>query len=94
MLYKIVPFLAWFHLQAQKPGQTMSIPNMKQFIPEKMAQRHLQLHVAGVLLCLPAPWLPGFVGRAGAAAMMASGGLLWLNLLRARRLFLANGGRL
>lgn len=94
MLYKIVPFLAWFHLQAQKPGQTMSIPNMKQFVPEKMARRQLLLHAIGVLLCLPAPWLPGFVGRAGAVAMMASGGLLWLNLIRARRLFLANDGRL
>jgi len=92
MLYKIVPFLAWFHLQAQRPGQAMTIPNMKQFVSEKMAVRHLHLHVTGTVLVLAAPWLPGFVSQAGALAWMASSGLLWLNLLRARRLFLASGG--
>jgi hypothetical protein len=94
MLYKIVPFLAWFHLQAQKPGQAGSIPNMKQFVPEAMARRHLYVHGSGVLLCLAAPWLAWPVGQAGLVLLMASGGMLWLNLMRARRLFLSCGGRL
>lgn len=94
MLYKIVPFLAWFHLQAQRPGQIASIPNMKQYVPEPMAQRHLALHIAGVLVCLAGPWLPWSVVQMGLVLLMVSGVLFWFNLVRARRLFLASGGRL
>jgi hypothetical protein len=57
MLYKIVPFLVWFHLfrggsNAVKAG----IPNMKEVIPERLMWWHLRLHVATLLAALPAPW--------------------------------------
>jgi hypothetical protein len=38
MLYKIVPFLAWFHLQAQLLGRAR-IPNMKQLLPDAAVRR-------------------------------------------------------
>lgn len=57
MLYKIVPFLVWFHLfrggsKAVKAG----IPNMKEVIPERLMWWHLRLHVFTLLAALPAPW--------------------------------------
>lgn len=94
MLYKIVPFLAWFHLQAQRQNRSVPIPNMKQFIPENMARDQLVLHGTGTALCVAAPWLPWPVVQFGLVLLMGSAGLLWLNLYLARRRFLANGGRL
>jgi hypothetical protein len=38
MLCKIVPFLAWFHLQAQLLGRAR-IPNMKQLLPDAAIRR-------------------------------------------------------
>lgn len=57
MLYKIVPFLVWFHLfrggiNAVKAG----IPNMKEIIPERWMWRHWWLHVSTLLALLLAPW--------------------------------------
>lgn len=94
MLYKIVPFLAWFHLQAQTQAKAGTIPNMKDFMPETLALRHLRLHVIGVLLLLPAPFLPAWLAAPGLLLLAASGWVQWLNLRRAKRLFGQYGGRL
>ncbi|MDH4234538.1 MAG: hypothetical protein OEV15_05345, partial [Gallionella sp.] len=53
MLYKIIPFLVWFHLfrggaSAIKAG----IPNMKEIIPERWMWWHLWLHGATLLAAL------------------------------------------
>lgn len=60
MLYKIVPFLVWFHLfrggiNTVKAG----IPNMKEIIPEHWMWWHLKLHAATLLAALLATWLDG-----------------------------------
>ncbi|TCS73828.1 hypothetical protein EDC61_10150 [Sulfuritortus calidifontis] len=94
MLYKIVPFLAWFHLQAQTQARAGTIPNMKDFMPEALAMRHLRLHVIGVLLLLPAPFLPAPLSAPGLVLLAASGWVQWQNLHRAKRLFDQYGGRL
>ncbi len=94
MLYKIVPFLAWFHLQTQTGAKAGSIPNMKQFMPDSLARRHLWLHTVAVLLLLPAPWLPPDYAVAGLLPLAASAILLWLNLFGCMRLFRRHGGRL
>ena len=57
MLYKIVPFLVWFHLfrggaSAVKAG----IPNMKEIIPERWMWWHLWLHGGTLLAALLATW--------------------------------------
>lgn len=54
MLYKIVPFLVWFHLF--RGGSFHSIPNMKEIIPEPWTWRHLWLHVCTLFAALLAPW--------------------------------------
>jgi len=54
MLYKIVPFLVWFHLF--RGGVKSGVPNMKQIIPETWMWRHLRLHRGTLLAALFAPW--------------------------------------
>lgn len=94
MLYKIVPFLAWFHLQTQTKAKAGTIPNMKEFIPDAAARRQLHLHLTALLLLLPTPWLPPTYSAAGLLLLAASAWLLWRNLLACTRLFKRYGGRL
>jgi hypothetical protein len=54
MLYKIVPFLVWFHLF--RGGITSGIPNMKNIIPEPWMWRHLWLHGGTLLAASLAFW--------------------------------------
>ena len=54
MLYKIIPFLVWFHLF--RGGLSAAVPNMKQIIPELWIWRHLWLHRGTLLAALLAPW--------------------------------------
>jgi hypothetical protein len=98
MLYKIVPFLAWFHLKTQTGARIGEIPNMKEMIPDKLARQHFQMHLAALALLLPAPFLPApaarLVGSLGLALAAAGAIRQGLNLLHARRLFLRFGGKL
>ncbi len=94
MLYKIVPFLAWFHLQSQTGARAGTIPNMREMIDEAAARRHFRLHVAAVCLLAPAPFLPAWLASFGLLALAFGGHGLWLNLRAARAAFLAYGGRL
>ncbi|WP_435628496.1 hypothetical protein [Candidatus Ferrigenium straubiae] len=54
MLYKIVPFLVWFHLF--RGGLKTGVPNMKAIIPESGMWHHLRLHGATLFAALLAPW--------------------------------------
>ncbi len=54
MLYKIVPFLVWFHLF--RGGVKSGVPNLKEIIPETWKWRHLWLHRSTLLAALFAPW--------------------------------------
>ena len=54
MLYKIVPFLVWFHLF--RGGVNSGVPNMKEIIPEEWMWRHLWLHRGTLLAALLAPF--------------------------------------
>lgn len=86
MLYKIVPFLAWFHLQAQI-GIGGTIPNMKAMLPEKAQRLQLRLHVAALLLCVGASlWPRVFVYPAALVFGAASAVLMW-NLVSVTRLY-------
>lgn len=57
MLYKIIPFLVWFHLF--RGGLKKGVPNMKEIIPEGWMWWHLRLHCATLLAALLAVfWNP------------------------------------
>ncbi len=80
MLYKIVPFLIWFHLF--RGGVKTGVPNMKEIIPEPWMWRHLWLHRCTLLAALFAPWWH-------AAARVLALGLLLQGVLLGYALFTA-----
>ena len=85
MLYKIVPFLVWLHLQNAGQGREGHVmaPNMKAMISESAMARQLYAHLLSFgLLLLAVFWPSIFVYPAGVAVVVANGGLL-RNLLSA-----------
>ncbi|MFN3750836.1 MAG: hypothetical protein ACK4SR_05655 [Thiobacillus sp.] len=92
MLYKIVPFHAGFHLQAQLQARAGSIPTMKEMISPRAMRGQFRFHVAACLLLAGAlAWPP--LAAPGGLAMAASA--LWLaaNLASAVRRYRTFGGR-
>jgi hypothetical protein len=82
MLYKIVPFLIWLHLQNTVGGR---VPHIKTILPDRSASWHLRAHLASVaLLCLAAVWPRRFL-YPGAAAFAISNVMLGAILARACR---------
>ncbi len=93
MLYNIVPFLAWFHLQAQLQARAGSIPTMKDMIAEPWVRGQFRLHLAACALLVAAVLQPQLAIAAG-CALGASAVLLGGNLLAAVRRFSRYGGHL
>ncbi|MFA7084008.1 MAG: hypothetical protein WC141_05670 [Arcobacteraceae bacterium] len=57
MVYKIIPFLAWFHLSSK--GHMM-IPTMREMIHEDMIKLHFFIYVSSVFFFLISPFLSSF----------------------------------
>ena len=85
MLYKIMPFLNWLHLQRQG-GTVTTQPNMKQMIPERAMRGQMRLHFTALVLLLAAVLMPALALPAGLAF---SASCLWLewNLIGAARVY-------
>ena len=85
MLYKIMPFLNWLHLQ-QQGGLSATIPNMKQMIPERAMRGQMLLHFTAFGLLLAAVLWPALARTAG---LVFAGSCLWFewNLVGAARLY-------
>ena len=83
MMYKIVPFLNWLHLQ--RLGAPLSaVPNMNKMIPVDAMTGQLRLHVLAVVLLLAAVWQPGLTRLAGGILAASFAWLGW-NLVGAVR---------
>lgn len=84
MLYKILPFLAWMHLQ--NSGQAkVPAPAMNKILADRAMNWQMWSYVAAFGLLLAAVILPEWLARpAGLAFALAGGGLLW-NLSGAAR---------
>ncbi|MHB1084504.1 MAG: hypothetical protein ACYCZA_06665 [Thiobacillus sp.] len=93
MLYKIVPFLAWFHLQAQLQARAGSIPTMKDMIAERSKRGHLRVHTLACVVLAAAVFIPPALALPAGIALGLSALFLWLNLLSAVRRFSSHGGR-
>ena len=78
MMYKIVPFLVWLHLNNAGADALL----MHQVVEEKRMKWHLRLHVAATLCALPIPWIPLCSVPAGALLALAQI-VLGANLLSA-----------
>ncbi len=88
MLYKIVPFLIWFHLQGLLMG-VVKVPNMRQIMPEAGMRRQMWLHFAAVpALALSTLWPP--LIYPAALLFGASMVFLEINLLFAFRIYQQN----
>jgi len=93
MLYKIVPFLAWFHLQSQLQAKAGTIPTMKDMIAERWMRGQFRLHLIACVLLFGVPFWPQ-VGSAAGGVLALSAAVLWINLWSAVRRFAGHGGRL
>jgi hypothetical protein len=85
MLYKIVPFLNWLHLQRLCGLNTLP-PTMNQMIPERTMRRQFYMHLAALLLLLGSVWAPVLARPAGLAFAVACA-WLGLNMLTAVRAY-------
>ena len=77
MLYKIVPFLAWLHLQ--NLGQSkVPAPAMNKILGEKAMHRQMLCHLLAIALALGAVFSPDWLARpAGLALVVANAFLIW-----------------
>ncbi len=74
MLYKIIPFLTWFHLNSQG---YFTAPMMHEIIHPRTARLHLYLHLgSGVLLLVSVGWAP-MAHAAGVAIALSFGWILY-----------------
>jgi hypothetical protein len=90
MLYKIVPFLAWMHLQNQGQAKVMA-PNMAKLLPEVDMQRQMWAWTASIALLVGAAVVPGWLARPAGLALAVACGWLWLNLVGAARRYRRHG---
>ncbi len=87
MLYKILPFLSWFHLQHRSIALLgfgcVKIPNMKEFLPDRLAKQQYIFHLLVLTLFVMAVLLPEFFSRPLGLAVCLSSLLLEYNLIQA-----------
>ncbi len=81
MLYKIVPFLMWLHLQPLA-GQRWRIPSLREMVPERAVMLHFWIHCGALALLVAAVPIAAMARAAGAAFALACAVLAW-NLGRA-----------
>lgn len=84
MLYKIVPFLTWMHLQ--NFGQAkVPAPNMNKILSSLAMERQMKAYAGAVGLLLAAAVQPEWLSRLAGLAFALANGWLWLNLVGAVR---------
>ena len=79
MLYKIVPFLLWLHLQPlARPGKP--VPPMNKLLADKDGLGQWRLYLAALLLAVAAAIRPDWLAVPAGLCLMATAGWLWWNL--------------
>jgi hypothetical protein len=58
MVYKIIPFLSWFHLSSKG---YFSIPTIREFIEEKNIRYHFYLHVCSIVFFILSYFINSFI---------------------------------
>ncbi|MCU7806327.1 MAG: hypothetical protein KZQ73_00420 [Candidatus Thiodiazotropha sp. (ex Semelilucina semeliformis)] len=84
VIYKIIPFLCWFHLQGmqiKREKLTYTLPSMKYFIRERSAKAHYYMHMSSFCLLLIAFMLPAPFTRLAGLAFTLSSLYLFKNIL-------------
>ncbi|MBU1365864.1 MAG: hypothetical protein KKE51_18755 [Gammaproteobacteria bacterium] len=84
MLYKIVPFLSWMHLQSSGQAKVPA-PAMNKILSEAEMHRQMLAHAAALALLLAAIFFPVWLARPAGLAFAVANGWLWWNLACAIR---------
>ncbi|RTZ48251.1 hypothetical protein EKL30_01195 [Candidimonas sp. SYP-B2681] len=87
MLYKIIPFLLWYHAQKNLVTALRIVPKVKDIIPDARATSQFRLHVLALALLLSASIWPPLFTHAAAIAFTASAATLGWNIAAATRLY-------
>lgn len=87
MLYKIVPFLVWHHLQTRLAGGAVRAPNVRQIISEAASQRQWLAHAVALGLLAGAGLWPAVLARPAGLALLVSASALGYNLLTALQVY-------
>jgi len=77
MLYKIMPFINWLHLQQRYSACGKLPPTMDKMLPEQHMRQQFRVHVVALLVLLVAVWLPPLARPAGLLLLLDAG---WLGL--------------
>jgi hypothetical protein len=83
MLYKIVPFLSWFHLQNRQLATgclSVRVPNMKELLSDRAAKRQFWAHLAALGCSAGAVLAPDWLARPAGLLLGGSALLLGTNL--------------
>ena len=83
MLYKIVPFLVWLHLQNLGGGRVLA-PNMNKVIAARQIDRQMYAHFLALALLLATAFWPGYFSYPAGLALLLANAWLLHNLLTAR----------
>ena len=86
MLYKILPFLSWLHLQNAAAGRS-KVPHMGDYLAERFMKLQFRAHLVALALFLLAIFWPVLLARSAGLALVVAHGLLLANLLRILRRF-------
>jgi hypothetical protein len=94
MLYKIVPFLIWLHLQNQQlniltPLRLVKLPHMKQIISDRWARYQLRIYFISLILLITVTLYPSRLIYGVGISLMLSFMLLAYNLYRAVWLYVS-----
>ncbi|MGB5866942.1 MAG: hypothetical protein WBG69_03615 [Arcobacteraceae bacterium] len=85
MLYKIVPFLTWFHLNAQG---MFEIPTIREMIPIKNMQTQYILYVTSVMaLCVGLSLNSNIITKFAILVFIVSNILLFINLYKVTTIY-------
>jgi hypothetical protein len=85
MLYKIGPFLVWFHLQTQSAGRG-TVPHMKKILGDAAQRSQFRVQLVALGLLLAAPWWWPLAYPAG-VVLAVSMAMLLRNLLAILRVY-------
>ena len=89
MLYKIVPFLVWLHLQNHGGGRLMA-PNVKKVLNERHIHGQMVAHFVAVALVLLAVFWPHWFTYPAGLALVGANAWLLRNLLAALAVYRAH----
>lgn len=85
MLYKIVPFLLWYHLQGAPNAAKGSVPKLREIIDDARAHRQFWWHAAALAALMGAALQPVWLARPAALLMAVACLHLAIDLARAAR---------